>query len=471
MVQITPIKDLEPDDTRKFIEAKVYRKWIATKNEETTPVSLCSILIDEEGTGVQVNINTNDSAIFDKYMQINKAYRISNFICEKTLDWQRTLPTKVTLTIGKCANFEPIPPDRFPQHCFHFASYDEVCNRIEYQTPILTDYIGCICNIGNIQHSKNPNSRKYFRLIDIIDLNNNYLQLILWNERATSFPIDEYESHTKPVLIAVSSCWPNIFTGTGMVQLKPTPATYYYLNPNIPEYQNSISAYRELFSQKPMLLADKNRRQDPQEEQRRNRITLQELNTYDFQNNKVLRNNKYTCEAKIQQVENNRPWFYASCDKERCNKKVGGKIHELLCPTHGTLKEANFSYCFRILITDGTSTITLALLCNNAEKLLGISCKKMIVELGFDNKYVLPDPIKALEGTTHIFQFHYQSPNQYMVDDIFPINHTATYTPPNTETPPTADIDTPKTNTPKMKKNLFTSSDEAETAAKKQKKT
>ncbi|XP_071713565.1 uncharacterized protein [Rutidosis leptorrhynchoides] len=260
MVVITPIAELEPDDTSKIIEVKVYRKWIATKKEEGAPVALCCILIDAQGNGVQANISTTDSAIFDKYIQINKAYRISKFICEKIEDWQRTLPTKVTLTIGKCADFQPIPADPFPHHCFHFVSYHEIRNRIKDKTPILTDYIGYVHNIGNIQQTNNPNSHNCFRLIDIIDLENNYLQLILWNDRATSFDVNEYKSHTKPVLIVVSSCWPDIFTGTGIVQLKPTPATYYYFNPNTPEYQELVNKYRELFSQRPMLLVDKKRR-------------------------------------------------------------------------------------------------------------------------------------------------------------------------------------------------------------------
>lgn len=49
------------------------------------------------------------------------------------------------------------------------------------------------------------------------------------------------ETMEQPVIIAVSSCQVTKYKD---YQLSATPATYFYLNPNIPEVDQSRAAYR-----------------------------------------------------------------------------------------------------------------------------------------------------------------------------------------------------------------------------------
>ncbi|GKE03146.1 DNA helicase, partial [Tanacetum coccineum] len=58
----------------------------------------------------------------------------------------------------------------------------------------------------------------------------------LWDEMATHFGEADIHSIEQPVIIAISSCWVSKYTD---YQLYGSSATYYYLNPKIPEAEES----------------------------------------------------------------------------------------------------------------------------------------------------------------------------------------------------------------------------------------
>ncbi|GKD67868.1 DNA helicase [Tanacetum coccineum] len=59
------------------------------------------------------------------------------------------------------------------------------------------------------------------------------LPFVIWNDQAEGFDMEAYTQMPKPVVIAVSSTWAT--RRYGGLKLTATPATYYYLHPNIPE--------------------------------------------------------------------------------------------------------------------------------------------------------------------------------------------------------------------------------------------
>ncbi|GJV17989.1 DNA helicase [Tanacetum coccineum] len=65
------------------------------------------------------------------------------------------------------------------------------------------------------------------------------IELTLWDETAKNFQKAEYESMQKPVIIAVSSC--KVTEYAHNLQLTATSATFYYLNPEIPELGDLIA--------------------------------------------------------------------------------------------------------------------------------------------------------------------------------------------------------------------------------------
>ena len=61
------------------------------------------------------------------------------------------------------------------------------------------------------------------------------VELTLWDELAETFKKDEIDALEKPVIIAVTSCRVSRFRN--QMQLSSTAATYYYINPIIPELE------------------------------------------------------------------------------------------------------------------------------------------------------------------------------------------------------------------------------------------
>ncbi|GJW78667.1 DNA helicase [Tanacetum coccineum] len=74
------------------------------------------------------------------------------------------------------------------------------------------------------------------RKIDVENLNGNIIEFTLWDEMAKHFEQADLEKMEQLVIIAVSSCLNSKYID---YQLAASPTTYYYLNPNISEAEES----------------------------------------------------------------------------------------------------------------------------------------------------------------------------------------------------------------------------------------
>ena len=59
-----------------------------------------------------------------------KAFRISNFKCTPSEKWQQTLENTVSLSFTRLTIFHPIPAESFPNHYFHFTSYNQLPKKV-----------------------------------------------------------------------------------------------------------------------------------------------------------------------------------------------------------------------------------------------------------------------------------------------------------------------------------------------------
>ncbi|GJT16438.1 DNA helicase [Tanacetum coccineum] len=118
-------------------------KMILTEPEITNISELSAAsynnTIEAIGTPIQANMSLRDAEYFDQLLKLQKAYRFSGFSCEPTDNWERTLPTQITLIFGRFLQVEEIPNSDFPEHYFNFAAYNELPDRLSARNPILTD--------------------------------------------------------------------------------------------------------------------------------------------------------------------------------------------------------------------------------------------------------------------------------------------------------------------------------------------
>ncbi|PWA13631.1 hypothetical protein CTI12_AA631960 [Artemisia annua] len=98
------------------------------------------------------------------------------------------------------------------------------------------DYIRCYISSGEKGTIGGPmRDQMVNRKIEIQNLNGNSIELTLWDDLAETFKKDEIDRLEKPIIIAVTSC--KVSKYYNKLQLSSTPATYYYINPKIPQLE------------------------------------------------------------------------------------------------------------------------------------------------------------------------------------------------------------------------------------------
>ncbi|GJV04106.1 nucleic acid-binding, OB-fold protein [Tanacetum coccineum] len=97
-------------------------------------------------------------------------------------------------TKARFTRFENIPSESFPNH-YNFVSYNQLESKVyrkgssrKQKQPTLTDYIGCLIRVGDIQDVGNPNkNQSKIRRLDVENLNGDVLEITLWDEMAINF--------------------------------------------------------------------------------------------------------------------------------------------------------------------------------------------------------------------------------------------------------------------------------------------
>ncbi|GJS51633.1 DNA helicase [Tanacetum coccineum] len=369
---VTIIADLNPMDTNKTIEAVVYRKWSSKHVQTQQPMKYCCILLDKQ------------------LLQLHKAYKISGFSCEQTGLWERTLDNPTSLTFGKYIHLEEIPAKDFPEHYFNFASYNELAARADVRNAILTDYIGRIQAVSRIRTSGDATSNRiHRRIIDIQNLSAIPSFCALWHH-SCQLPCYKNMKHCKGrVAIAVF--------------LSSTSATHYYLNPNIPETFHIKQVHQQLPEPQVILNIENQRYENQEEEKTRNRFPLATIFDLDPQNYEGVR---FTSEATIYKINTQKKWYYQRCASCRLQVIPGNPFPT--CKNHGPQPIPVYSYCFKAIINDGTATMSLTCFSDNTNTFIR-GCDDILAELPNKDPYELPSALKDLEGTTHVFQFHFDS--------------------------------------------------------------
>ncbi|GJY85202.1 DNA helicase [Tanacetum coccineum] len=125
-----------------------------------------------------------------------------------------------------------------------------------------------------------------------------------------------------------------------------------------------------------MLNIDNQRYENPEEEKTRNRFplaTLFDLNPQNYEARNSSTGVRFTSEATIYKINT----------QKKC-------------------------YCFKAIINDGTATMSVTCFSDNTNTLIR-ECNDILAELPNKDPYELPSALKDLEGTTHVFQFHFDS--------------------------------------------------------------
>ncbi|GKC51945.1 nucleic acid-binding, OB-fold protein [Tanacetum coccineum] len=138
-----------------------------------------------------------------------------------------------------------------------------------------SDYIRCLRSTGSINNFGDPNRRQGVkRKIEIENLNGNIVECTLWDEMANHFGEADIASMEQPMIITISSCRVSKYTD---YQLSASSATYYYLNPKIPEAEELRALFKARYENTPLLTIYKYPHTDIQQDKTRNRLPLKTI--------------------------------------------------------------------------------------------------------------------------------------------------------------------------------------------------
>lgn len=215
---------------------------------------------------------------------------------------------------------------------------------------------------------------------------------------ASNFPVENLGQLEQLIILAVTSCWARRFSGG--LQLSATPATYYYMNPDVEEARHIRETYGEMVVPMPPLQLPAPNAPNQQPGQPRN---LTPLNVV-MQTNPDSLVQQFTVRAVIQAIDEQMAWYFNRC--RTCGNKVTEYMPHRHCQLPGVRQTPNYSYCFRITLADDTGNIILTCFSPEANSLITTSVTELITYIPDPDPYVFPPLILALQNTTHIFHIH-----------------------------------------------------------------
>ncbi|PWA64050.1 nucleic acid-binding, OB-fold protein [Artemisia annua] len=348
-----------------------------------------------EGQAVQANIELKDVEKYNS-IELNATYRIQRFGCQPPEKWQQTVDAKYTLLFGKFTNLVPIPVEGFPEHYF----------QADMKQSLLTNYIGRIHKVDR-ERSKGDvtTNMTVRRSVELQNLNGNGIWVILWNELAEDFKKRDLASLQQPVVMAASSCYVKRYAGG--VQLSSTPATQFYLNPDILETRTIHDVYQQLLGPMPPLLTQQPTDENPESVETRNRMSIAQLLAVDPETQKGMR---FTIEGTLVRIDNTNRWFYNKCDE--CGKHMDEKSPHWHCHEMGVQEISNTGtqqnkYCFKAIIEDEAGSIIGSCYTPEADKWTPKTCLEVLNETPNPDPYTVPVALQALENTRKIFGIHF----------------------------------------------------------------
>nr|CAD1838489.1 unnamed protein product [Ananas comosus var. bracteatus] len=123
----------------------------------------------------------------------------------------------------------------------------------------------------------------------------------------------------------------------------------------------------------------------PQEEMCENRKSIAELLNLNFDD---AENVKFTCEAKIIEIDTSYGWWYKACH----NCKAAVKIYD-----------DTFWYKLSTIVEDRSGITNFTIFGKLAQDLIRIPAQNLAVAVNSD-RFVLPPIVKTIIDQTHIFQ-------------------------------------------------------------------
>ncbi|PWA74714.1 protein kinase C, Tyrosine-protein kinase, non-receptor Jak/Tyk2 [Artemisia annua] len=106
----------------------------------------------------------------------------------------------------------------------------------------------------------------------------------------------------------------------------------------------------------------------------------------------------------ILRINETQPWYYNRC--RTCGRKLVEGFPHWHCQELGEEPLPNYSYCFKAIVTDKTATTKITCFSPKIDSFV-TKCTDVLAELENKDPYTLPNALRNLQNTSHVFQYNF----------------------------------------------------------------
>lgn len=210
---------------------------------------LLSSALNVWGNSVHAQIYPPHAETFRALIKEGNIYNISCVQVKKPNKMYKPIESDIMINFTKWTTVEEVVeiPPAFPVFTYSLTPMEDIPSRVDYREH-LTDVIGVVAVISNVTsfQARARQSESLKRTITIRDASNASLNIVLWGERATSFPADQVhkDGQISPQVV--------IFVGTLVksyadnVSLSGGSSYKWYINPEVPEAKSLMASMRDI---------------------------------------------------------------------------------------------------------------------------------------------------------------------------------------------------------------------------------
>ncbi|KAL3638423.1 hypothetical protein CASFOL_017794 [Castilleja foliolosa] len=191
----------------------------------------------------------------------------------------------------------------------------------------------------------------------------------------------------------------------GHLQLESTYLTTTFRNPDMPETMDHVHRLKALPAMQPAEIIDQT-------------VTLLDLKLASQQ--KIQTARKFTCQARVTKIHDNRGWYYVLCTK--CSKKLYPEQDNddviFVCEDDND-NVPNFRYCVNATITDATGSADTVFFNESMEAMLNITCKDTVTNHAqSENSKDVPQLLESIVNIPKILHLTLKNDGQIVVNNV-----------------------------------------------------
>ncbi|KAK9053598.1 hypothetical protein SSX86_024672 [Deinandra increscens subsp. villosa] len=326
-----------------------------------------------EGDAIQAVAHGQRNIRFvESKLELHLCYRIQRYVCT-----------------------EVDKPEDFLCHYFEPMIYDELHSICDKKDEV-TDYIGFLQR----KEYRPTKSKDDMLKLTISNSIGRRVTAALWkevNQLLEKVDRQQLEDTELPALIAVSSVKVTDFMGS--LQLQSTPTTYLYINPVSPVIDSLLDSLRETEERRQHAEA----LAPPPVPVNGDKMTIAELQQLDRD---MLNDRTVIVEGAVTEVHISKGWFYNACTNCPSPAKKSGD--QWACASDGRFPAPRPTYCIGTTIADHTGSIRTTLFDKAARLFVGKECSELIVNEGYADPAIIPEPVQATRGKRMAFHLELQ---------------------------------------------------------------